>query len=640
MKTNLYLKLTAFCLLLCSLSSFAQTSCAAHFTWTQTSANHITLDASSSAGISPTTTYAWDFGNGITGSGKTPATVFNIPGKYHVCLVIYDSTTFICRSSFCDTVIVTGTVICNLVVSTSSGNSTCTTCADGQAQITAIQGGAGPYSYTWSPSGGSASVASGLAAGTYSVCITDGNNCHVCQQVVVNSNNNNCHASFTHSQTSANTIEFTSNSTNLPSLPAYAWNFGDNNNLPYDTTRKVSHVYLNPGTYTVYLALRDSSKPYGVGCSSSFSDTVHVGGSVICVMHFTGQSMGTTCATCADGSAFVETVSGGTGPYTYSWSNGVTTDTAIHLSTGSYTVCLNDANGCHSCDTIAVHYNPHGPCYADFKSAYTGNNTYNFSSTSTGVFGYYPQFSWNFGDGSIPWYSSQVSHNYAVPGLYTVCLTLTDTTTKGVTCTSTFCDTVRIAGIPPGCKASYTLVADTTHPGNYIAVNNSRGTGTINYVWNWGDGHSDSAATPTHTYAASGLYTVCLHLKDAVGCTSNQCDSMRSSRYAPTTNHTTIKVISGTLGITESTLLTNINLYPNPSSGMTTLTYSLSKSGPVTITLLDARGRQVMEQVSASDLAVGFHETKFDASSLTQGIYLLRIQTEGATQVKRISITH
>jgi PKD repeat protein len=642
MKTNLYqhLKLAAFCLLLHSVSTIAQTSCSAHFTWTQTSANNISLDASSSVGTSPNTSYYWDFGNGITGSGKTPATVFNIPGKYHVCLSIQDSSTFICHSSFCDTVTVTGTVICNLVVSTSSNNSTCSTCADGQAQVTYIQGGAGPYAYTWSPSGGSSSVASGLAAGTYSVCITDANNCHVCQQVVVSSNNNNCHASFTHRQTAANTIEFTSNSTSLPSLPAYAWNFGDNNSLPYDTARTVSHVYLNPGLYTVSLGLRDSTKPYGVGCSSTASDTVHVGGSVICVMHSTAQSLGTTCSTCADGIAYVQTITGGASPYTYSWSTGATTDSAFHLTTGSYTVCITDANGCHSCDTIPVHYNPHGPCYADFKSAYAGNNTFNFTSTSTGLFGYYTQFSWNFGDNSPAGYSNQSSHTYAAPGLYTVCLTMNDTTTSGVPCTSMFCDTVHIAGTAPGCNASYTLVADTAHSGNYIAVNNSSGTGPINYVWSWGDGHSDSIATPTHTYASAGLYTICLHLRDGVGCISSQCDSMRSARYASTIKHTTIKVIMGSAGINESKLLTNINLYPNPSSGMTTLSYSLSKSGSVTITLFDALGRQMMDQGFTSNLGAGMHETNFDLAQLAPGIYLLRIQAGESSQVKRISIIH
>ena len=633
------LQLITLCLLLHAVSGIAQTSCTAHFTWSQTSANNISLDASSSAGTSATTSYSWDFGNGITATGKTPATVFNIPGKYHVCLSIQDSTTFVCHSYFCDTVKVTGTLICNLVITTSSTNSTCTTCADGQAQVTNIQGGAGRTAFSWSPSGGTGSVATGLVAGTYTVFITDTNNCQASKVVQVSSNNNNCHASFTHRQTAANTIEFKSTSTNLPSLPAYAWSYGDGNSHSYDTSRTITHFYLNPGLYTVYLSLRDSSAPYGTGCINSISDTVHVGGSVVCVMHSTAQSFGTSCANCADGKAYVQSVTSGASPYTYSWSNGATGDTASHLLPGSYTVCITDANGCHTCDTIAVHYNPQGTCYAAFKHTYAGNNTINLTNTSTGIHNYGTGYTWNFGDNSGVIYYTPATYTFPAPGLYTVCLTMNDTI-NGKTCSSTSCDTVRIPGIAPACHASYALVADTAHPGNYIAVNNSSGTGVINYVWNWGDGHSDSIATPTHTYAAAGLYTVCLHLRDGTGCTSSQCDSMRSSRYAATVKHTTIKVIMGTAGIAESHMLSNINLYPNPSSGLTTLSYSLNKSGPVTITLIDAFGRQVIEPISASNIGAGRHETTFDAASIPAGIYLLRIQTAEAAQVRRIIITH
>ncbi len=45
------------------------------------------------------------------------------------------------------------------------------------------------------------------------------------------------------------------------------------------------------------------------------------------------------------GSAFV-LASGGTPPYTYSWSNGATTDTALFLAAGFYSVTVSDARGC------------------------------------------------------------------------------------------------------------------------------------------------------------------------------------------------------------------------------------------------------------------------------------------------------
>lgn len=40
------------------------------------------------------------------------------------------------------------------------------------------------------------------------------------------------------------------------------------------------------------------------------------------------------------------TVSGGTTPYSYSWSNGASSQNVSGLTTGTYTVTITDANGC------------------------------------------------------------------------------------------------------------------------------------------------------------------------------------------------------------------------------------------------------------------------------------------------------
>src|SRR5262249_49477611 len=48
------------------------------------------------------------------------------------------------------------------------------------------------------------------------------------------------------------------------------------------------------------------------------------------------------------------TVNGGTSPYTYAWSNGATTQDISNLASGSYTVTVNDANGCINISTTIV----------------------------------------------------------------------------------------------------------------------------------------------------------------------------------------------------------------------------------------------------------------------------------------------
>jgi hypothetical protein len=60
-----------------------------------------------------------------------------------------------------------------------------------------------------------------------------------------------------------------------------------------------------------------------------------------------------TCPTCTDGYATANP-GGGTSPFTYLWNNGQTTQTATGLSPGMYPVCVLDSDSCGKCDSIYV----------------------------------------------------------------------------------------------------------------------------------------------------------------------------------------------------------------------------------------------------------------------------------------------
>src|SRR5690606_9507667 len=58
-----------------------------------------------------------------------------------------------------------------------------------------------------------------------------------------------------------------------------------------------------------------------------------------------GSVTNVNCNGASDGSGTV-TAAGGTAPYTYMWSNGMTTATANNLTAGNYSVTITDDNGC------------------------------------------------------------------------------------------------------------------------------------------------------------------------------------------------------------------------------------------------------------------------------------------------------
>ena len=65
-----------------------------------------------------------------------------------------------------------------------SVNASCSTCADGSASVTPT--GTGPFTYVWTPSGGTSDTAKALVPGTYNVCVTNiVTSCDSCTSVTV-----------------------------------------------------------------------------------------------------------------------------------------------------------------------------------------------------------------------------------------------------------------------------------------------------------------------------------------------------------------------------------------------------------------------------------------------------------------------
>ncbi|RLE36802.1 hypothetical protein DRJ23_06845, partial [Candidatus Acetothermia bacterium] len=127
------------------------------------------------------------------------------------------------------------------------------------------------------------------------------------------------------------------------------------------------------------------------------------------------------------------------------------------------------------------------------------------ASASSDPDGSIVSYSWNFGDGQSG-SGVTIQHAYSAPGTYTVRLTVTDD--DGASDTATQQVVVQVATPPPTADAGGPYSGTVGQP---VTLSGTGSTGTItSYSWNFGDGHTASGSTVTHSYAAPGTYTATL----------------------------------------------------------------------------------------------------------------------------------
>ena len=218
-------------------------------------------------------------------------------------------------------------------VSLTVTNATCYSAANGQ--ITAsVTGGTPPYSYLWS-NGQTTSVATGLAAGSYSVTVTDSFGCKSIASATVTEPEPLWLGGF------------------VFDVACFGGNDGEVMTLVFGGTAPYSYLWSNgqttdflsgltAGAYTVTVTDVNAcmySKTFTVAEPSQISATASV--------------TGAACHGQGSGSIQV-TPSGGTAPYQFLWDNGQTTAAISALVAGSYTVTITDDHTCERAFSYAV----------------------------------------------------------------------------------------------------------------------------------------------------------------------------------------------------------------------------------------------------------------------------------------------
>lgn len=263
-------------------------------------------------GVSPYT-FNWP------GIGSTNGTVSNLAaGTYNV--IITDSINCVIVDSF---VVNQPTAI---VPNASATDALCFGSSTGAA-TTAATGGTPGYTYQWLPTGGTNASANNLAAGTYTVRVTDNNGCVMLDTVQILQPTQVVPSATMVPALCFGTASGGGTASAAGGTPGYTYNWSNGQNTATATG-------LIAGTHTV--TVTDAN-----GCTATTSIAVTQPSQMSATVNPTAAN----CFGTATGSA-TAFPSGGTPGYTYSWSSGATTATASNLLAGNYTVTITDANGC------------------------------------------------------------------------------------------------------------------------------------------------------------------------------------------------------------------------------------------------------------------------------------------------------
>jgi hypothetical protein len=98
--------------------------------------------------------------------------------------------------------------------------------------------------------------------------------------------------------------------------------------------------------------------------------------------------------------------------------------------------------------------------------------------------------------------------------------------------------------------------------------------------------------------------------------------------------------ISNGIANTASNSVLGLNIYPNPSAGITNIDYNVSDNATVvTVEVVNLLGEKVMVLASNELQTVGQHQYQLDGSALGQGIYLVRLLLDGRVSTQKLIVT-
>lgn len=373
---------------------------------------------------------------------------------------------------------------------------------NGSVEVSTINGVA-PYSYMWSDSSINSNIL-GICSGTYTVTVTDANNCTITQNATVfyEAPNPTCDSllfNVTFVDASAQGMcDGTANAvaTGGSGNYGYSWSTGD-------TLPNISN--LCAGTYTAYMM------DFSTQCQKNFTFGIADGNGNPCqnppVVTITGPTQvvsGQSATLTATGAAF------------YNWSTGdsLQTITVSPQFTTSYNVTGIDSMGCSASASWTINVVSGNPCDTAniIISVQINNNTAsgfcNGSAVAIVTGGTTPyNYNWSSGE-------TQIEAVAVCEGSQTV------TVSDANNCTQVANFVMLADSVPDSCAINPVVISLTSSNPTILNACDGSATATVSggtapYAYLW----SDSSANSTITGLCAGVYT--LTVTDANGCIAN-----------------------------------------------------------------------------------------------------------------------
>ena len=436
------------------------------------------------------TTFAWTFpgGNPGTSSAQNPSVTYSTAGTYTVTLTVSNSAGS--NTSTQTNYITVNTV--PVAGYTSSVSGTTATFTNTSTNAT---------SYSWAFGDGGTSAATNpthtyATDGVYTVILSATNTCGTVTSSQTVTIVTPPSAGFSANNTTGCAplaVQF--NNTSSSNATAWAWTFPGGSPAT-STAQNPSVSYAAPGTYNVTL----------IASNSAGSDTTTLTNYIIAQGP---PAAGFTSTTNVFVANFTNTTTGGT---SYAWTFGdggtstATSPSHTYAGDGTYTVVLTATNACGtstSTHQVVISSLP----VAGFSAQQTNGCipfTVQFqdqSSSNTTA------WAWSFPGGSPATSTVQnPSVTYSTAGTYNVSLTASNPLGMNTVSQTNY---ITVGQAPTAGFTSST----TGLTANFTNISS----GATSYSWNFGDSQTSTQASPSHTYATDGNYTVVLTATNACG---------------------------------------------------------------------------------------------------------------------------